>query len=239
MRRETIPPQALESFHRTFFFWVEREWNAEIRRNYPLLSLPVSVEAAAAVTVLRSMSSKSSREAARGLNKLRPVGPTTAVGDLVGKPTSTEAGEAQRFRDQTWAQLSRLQLTGDRGAWALRRLDRIKLRELVRSSLQEVAGEVEEYGGRYEWRHWKAAGPWRVSTHIDLSDAEQQLIYHHGVWLNDVPLIDGISLMSWLGIMGMTRWNSAASGSEPRVAADVTALCDHFLKAIPGLLDSL
>ena len=239
MTANPIPPETSQSFHRRLFDWVASEWRNEIASDYSLLALPQSVEAGALLAVLRAMPLSSVVELASGLNRLRPVGPKAVVGDLVGAPSATEVRLVQRFRDEFINKGSNLQLTGQGGSWTVRRLNRSGLRTLLRSSLPDIAGEIEEFGGRYEWRHWKNIGSWRISTHIDLSDPQQQLVYHHGIWLGDVPLADGLSLMSWLGIMGTTRWNTAEAGNEPRTAEAVGALTDHFLQSLPSLLESL
>lgn len=132
------------------------------------------------------------------------------------------------------------QLTGQGGAWTSARAARAVLGKCIQERLKDTAGIYEEFGGKNEWRYSKSIGPWRVYTHIDLSDRQQQLIYEHYVrWDEGHSLIESVSLMSWLGLMGSTRWNTLRAGREAEAAETVAILCDEFFSAFPALLDGL
>jgi len=110
----------------------------------------------------------------------------------------------------------------------------------VRDALRDLAGDFQEFGGDDEWRYQKMLGRWTVYTHVDLSDRQQQLVYDHTIRLgDDASLMESISLMSWLGIVGSTRWNTLSTGHELEAAMVLRGLCEHFLTALPAMLEDL
>jgi hypothetical protein len=228
-----------ETFNRRFFDWVGREWEDEIASAFSRVSRVESVEAQSCLTVLRSLSTEDLKAVSVALNKSRRLGPTTVAGDLVGGVSAAERTRVKSFRDATWALTSNRWLTGPGGAWTSARADRKLLRKLIRDALPGVAGEHEEFGGN-EWRYCLRIGEWRVYTHLDLSDRQQQLIYHHAVQLDSAhSLLEFESLMSWLGLGGGSRWNTLPPGKEHEAAETLRTLCDHFLGSLPSLLEGL
>jgi hypothetical protein len=235
-----IPEQVLNSFHVGLFHWVEREWADEVRGRFERLSSVPSVETDAFVAVLRGLPSARLEVLTKALNKGRPIGPRAVVGDLMGGLTDEEEREVELFRQTAWTRMSARTLTGRTGAWTIKRARRSALRKAVRDALHDVAGDVQEFGGDDEWRYQEMLGRWTVYTHVDLSDRQQQLTYHHTIRSgDDSSLMESISLMSWLGIVGSTRWNTLSTGHELEAATVLRDLCAHFLAALPGMLEDL
>jgi hypothetical protein len=236
----SMPPELLQTFHLRFFHWVEREWEVEIESGLTRLSRLESVESQSFQSALRALSPEDLRILAVGLNKSRPMGPTAVVGDLVGGLSAEEKARIKKFRDTAWARSSARQLTGTGGAWTSARASRSILRRCLREQLKDVAGEYEEFDGNNAWRYLKSFGPWRVYTYIDVSDRQQQLTYSHTVLRDERrALIDGVSLLSWLGIMGSTSWNTLRTGREVEASEMLRSLCSGFLGALPALLKDL
>jgi hypothetical protein len=233
-----IPDRVLRSFHARWFQWVEREWEAEIEARFGRLSSVPSVEADAFVAVLSDLAPERLAVLAKALNKSRPMGPKAVVGDLAGGVSVDERHEVDTFRKAAWERMSASRLTGPGGAWTAARARQSILRKAVREALGSLAGDFEEFGGNDEWRYRASICGWTVYTHLDLSSRQQQLIYSHSIRENDgSALLEGVSLMSWLGIMGSTRWNTLATGREPEAAAVLRDLCAHFLAGLPALLE--
>jgi len=229
-----------ETFNRRFFDWVAREWADEIASGFGRVARVQSLEAQHCVTVLRSLSVHEVKTLSVALNKSRRLGPTTLAGDLVDGVSAEEKARVKRFRDALRAQDSTTWLTGPGGLWTSARADRKRLRKLIREALPAVAGEYETFGGANEFRYCKRIGGWRVYTHIDVSSRQQQLIYHHSVQLDTAhSLVEFESLMTWLGLVGGTRWNTLPTGKEHEAAETLRMLCQHFLESLPALLEGL
>ena len=229
-----------ETFNRRFFEWVGREWEEEIASGFGRVSRVESIEAQSCLTVLRSLSVADLNALSVALNKTRRLGPTTFAGDLVGGISAEEKTRVKHFREALRAQSGNRWLTGPGGAWTSARADRKLLRKLIRDSLPAVAGEYENLGGTNEWRYCKRIGEWRVYTHVDLSDRQQQPIYEHSVQLDSAnALLEYESLMTWLGLVGGTRWNTLPTGKEREAAETLLAFCQHFLESLPALLEGL
>jgi hypothetical protein len=235
-----VSAEVLSSFHLRLYHWVEHEWTEEVRTRFARLSSVQSIEAAGFVGTLHALPSDRLGVLTKALNKCRPLGPKAVVGDLVGGVSFEERREVELFRAAAWSRMSATTLTGSTGAWTTKRARRGVLRKAVREALHDVAGEPEAFGGDDEWRHRTILGPWTVYTHIDLSDRQQQLEYHHAVRSGENgSLLESASLMSWLGIVGSTRWNTLSSGAEVEAATVVRGLCAHFLAALTALLEGL
>jgi hypothetical protein len=158
----------------------------------------------------------------------------------MGGVTDVERRETELFRKAAWTRTSARTLTGSTGAWTIKRARRSLLRKAVRDALHDLAGDFQEFGGDDEWRHRKMLGRWTVYTHVDLSDRQQQLIYDHTIRSDDDgSLMESISLMSWLGIVGSTRWNTLSTGHEVEAAMVLRGLCEDFLIALPVMLEDL
>jgi hypothetical protein len=233
-----VPDGVATSFHARFFHWVEREWEAEVQARFRRLSSVPSVEAEAFVSVLEETALDRIAVLTKALNKSRPMGSNAVVGDLTGGVSAEERNEVDTFRKAAWTRMSVNRLTGPGGSWTVARARKAVLRKALHDSLRDLAGDFEEFGGNDEWRYRRSVGAWTVYTHVDMSDRQQQLIYHHSIRHGDGrPLLESVSLMSWLGIIGSTRWNTLATGHEDEAAALLRELCEHFLAALPALLE--
>ena len=113
------------------------------------------------------------------------------------------------------------------------RIDRQKLRAALKEKLAPILGDsTEHFGGTILWKYSTVVGQWTVETWIDTGTRLTQFSYSHTVSLRpQVRLIEGTSILAWLGIHP-TNWDLLTNKDIPSAAELVADLSAHFIGAV-------
>jgi hypothetical protein len=132
---------------------------------------------------------------------------------------------------------------GPQGSHWSRPWDRSGLLALVRSELAPRLGAgIEPPGRPHAWRWDSRVGRWTVRTLVDVSSFWPCVACFHSIDEADAEprrLVDGTGILEWLGIALRTWWDLLLDGDLPEAARSVRLVSEHFLAAVPDLLEGL
>jgi hypothetical protein len=125
--------------------------------------------------------------------------------------------------------------------WCVNKLKPKRLRACIIEALKPTLDqEYEDWGDWREWRYCKRAGPWYLMTYVDVGGQGQQLSYEHSIVVPQrVCLVEGVSILSWLGIAGQTDWQELDDSDAESTAEALARIVAHFMEAAPKLLEGL
>lgn len=114
---------------------------------------------------------------------------------------------------------------------------RSHLRQLVRAAVVPVIGEkMGSHGGNLTSFRRRQGELW-IDTLIDMGGRNAALGYEHFVHHESgLVIVQRVSVLSWLGISGMTCWDVVDDQDAEAVSSLLARLCSHFVSAIPGLV---
>jgi hypothetical protein len=115
-------------------------------------------------------------------------------------------------------------------------IDRKGLRASLKEKLAPILGDsIEKLGSNALWRYSTPIGKWTVETWLDTGTRLAQFSYSHTVSLRpEVRLVEGTSILAWLGIHS-TSWDLLTDADIPAAAALVAEVSSHFLDAMSKL----
>jgi len=217
---------ARRSFYERIFEWALEEWDRELHSDFHLLSLVDGNAANKAVSVLRALPIDDRRSLTRALTKRFHPEACASRGIV------TEAGE-QRL-------LHAYDLTRDPMHVPPQRVAKDVIKELVAALKEALAflGPMESLGRRAEWRYTTPVRTWRIVTTVEAVGRFGDCSYTHVVeTTRGERTSQYLSLLSWLGVSSITKWRIHSSTQPPAVAGAMRRLCEHFLDAVPTLLE--
>jgi hypothetical protein len=122
-----------------------------------------------------------------------------------------------------------------------KKLNRKKLKQCVAKAVSPILGNnFYDWGYWQEWMYFTKIGPWQVVSYFDVGSQFHQLCYDHSIIVSEqVRLLEGISILSWLGIAGQTQWQGLTDSDAESTADSLAQIVAHFMEAAPKLLDGL
>jgi hypothetical protein len=228
-------------FGERFYCWAIKDWNREINEDFPFLR-SIS-DAQNDVKIMESLTTAQQKILAVAL--VKRFTKRNILEQCGNEFTDYEKNLVERHLKMCWDEEERKSLMTPPGGWppetSERKLKRRKLRDHIITNLTPILGKRDEnWGVELVWRHYTVIGPWQVMTYIDVGGQGHQLTYEHSISVSETAqLIEGISVLSWLGIAGQTMWRGLHDAdTEPTVEA-LAKIIAHFMDAAPKLLEGL
>ncbi|HKV40075.1 MAG TPA: hypothetical protein VJX67_12745 [Blastocatellia bacterium] len=220
-----------------FYRWALQDTLREIAAGFPLVGLVKGSQAKSVIRFFESLSETDRIATARSLVKRgNPVG-----ADLV---TESLTKREELLIEQYMSRLFELSSPyfGEIATPSRKRASRGALRAALKQVLPEVCGSIVHRDSAAIWVHSTPIGPWVVVTEVDTGGTPTQLSYHHYITLSSNPAdhlsAALVSLLGWIGI-GMTEWDMLSASEEQDAAKALGVICQHFISAVPFLLDGL
>jgi len=230
-----------QKFDERLYRWALNGWKREIENDFPLLR---GAEENLVVNMMGSLQSDEIRLIfAKGLLKR---GRDRQILSQWGDPFTDEEQElVQQYVDMvTGVVMGTVHI--NTGKWRdtkekPKRLNRKKFKNLIIETLIPTFGVA--YQDRGDWKEWvykKQIGPWKLVTSIDIGGSLHQLCYEHSIMLSErVRLVEGLSIVRWLGIGGQTEWTSIDDSDAEATAKVLAKIASHFTESAPKLLEGL
>ena len=218
------------SFALRFFRWSEQDWKREVSDRLRVLRSIQGMTAQAVVALLESLSPVQQEAMASALLTRGH----RATLEALGRPTTPDQRRLLERRDAVSLIPSLALMHG--GA------DRRRLRELIKNRVSPIIGVRDDASGpRGSLRYVRRFDGFRVQTTIDTGGSTFQMCYDHSILGNGERqyLLRRTSVLSWLGVSAQTNWDALKSGDEPEAVDSLAHACDHFMKAMGGLLEGL
>ncbi len=122
----------------------------------------------------------------------------------------------------------------------LPRIDRSALHKLIIEKLREVCGGKPVNLGPGSSFFETRVGPWIVSTQFSTTSRFRHFDYRHRIVVPGGIIVgEGISILRWLGVSGMTDWTLQDESEVECAVQDLSNICAHFLNAAPAILRGL
>jgi len=228
-------------FGERFYRWALEDWNREINENFPFLR---SISTAQnELKVIESLSKEQRKVMTVALVKRFTK---KDVLELCGDEFSDyEKKLVEWYLKTWWDEEEHESLMTPPGGWPPEageiKLKRRKLRDHIITNLTPILGKRDEnWGIELVWRYCTVIGPWQVMTYIDVGGQGHQLTYEHSISVSETAqLIEGISVLSWLGIAGQTMWRGIHDADTEPTAEALAKIIAHFMNAVPKLLEGL
>jgi len=221
--------QAQEEFAVRYYRWAQADWQREAMESFGLLR---GVRSSLAFSALRFIDELQPEEQPQYFTVFTKKGHPLAA-RITGQMLS--AGEEELFQRFRTARLVPLPIETE---IALK--PRMKVSHFAaeaKARLRRIFGEPESRPEGGSERFVTSVGAWRLITLVNYGHypySFQSIETERGDRLQE-----HISLLAWLGLGGQTVWDLAREGDELDSALALTACCEHFLKAAPGLLAGL
>lgn len=120
------------------------------------------------------------------------------------------------------------------------KIDRAALHSGIVEKLRSVCGgKLVDLGPGSSFFE-SPVGPWIVSTQFSTASRFRHFDYWHRIMVPEGIIVgEGISILRWLGISGMSTWTLKSELEVEGATADLAGVCSHFLQAAPLLLSGL
>ena len=119
-------------------------------------------------------------------------------------------------------------------------LDRKHMAVCLKKELEPIVGSPFRQVEPNVWRATTDFKEYKLFTFFDLGASSHQISYYHALDPAFDYIYDGnISLLAWMGIGSQTDWSGLQEIDVEPTANHLGKICDHFLKAMPVLLDGL
>jgi hypothetical protein len=225
-----------DQFAVRFYRWSVETTIREVSEGFPLVGLVNGQLARSVIDYFYSIRDADKMSAARRLVKR-------------SHPRGAElCGESMTDAEKGWYEAYRLKVSELSSAYlneivlpSRKRANKRALRAAVKAVLPAICGDIVQRDSASLWVHARAIGTWTVLTEVDLGGSPIQLSYHHYIArsTNDADRLGGlISLLVWMGI-SMTEWDLVSESEESSAAQALGRICEHFMNAVPSLLDGL
>ena len=120
------------------------------------------------------------------------------------------------------------------------KMDRSALQRSLVEKLRAVCGNKLVDLGPGSSFFESPVGPWMVSTQFSTASRFRHFDYWHRIMMPEGTIVgEGISILRWLGISGMSSWTIKDETEIEGAVADVAGICAHFLQETPLLLSGL
>ena len=212
----------------------------EIERGFPLLKrMDISI----CRRYLRRMAQLSSEDQ-RAFSDLLVKRFHPEALKLLGETLSSEeVAEIKRYTNAGALELdpveeafSQRQMRGDLTA----KLDRRRLRKIIKEILTPILGREGGGGGGGTWRYSTPVENVRVETYLDTGGTHHQLCYFHRIiFLGHQTLEEQTSVLCWLGLASQTSWRHLDDSKVEATARLLAEPCAHFLEVAPKLLKGI
>ena len=235
--------KARHVFDERFYRWAIADWKREINEGFPFIKLLDEREKRLTLKIMENFDSRE-EQLIFAKSMVKRITPEDVVKRCNDEFTDKERQYAQLYLNiVTNATMGLI----DIGEFEIHerfqegpKLNRRRLRQRIIEVLTPIYGkEYEDLGGG-EWRYHSQIGPWQVKTHIDTGGQYHQICYHHNIIAREhVYLKENISLFLWYGIGSQTDWKFLIEDDTELVANALARFCEHFMNAIPKLLEGL
>lgn len=210
------------SLHVGLYRWAQRDWDREVSEGFSLVRALGRRTTEFFVSFSESLSSSERSVLGRAvLKKFHPL----AAQALEEKHTSDELDVLTRLERSMPAPAA------DLGG----RCDRKALRKALKSELGFL-GKAKPFGGPSDWEYLTPAGAWELRTFIDTGGRLKDVSYNHSLRNGAGLELRRISLLSWLGISGVTKWNVDSEEEMQESARALARACHLFVEAIPEIV---
>jgi hypothetical protein len=117
------------------------------------------------------------------------------------------------------------------------KIDRAALHSAIVEKLRPVCGGKLVDLGPGSSLFESPVGPWIVSTQFSTASRFRHFDYWHRIMVPEGIIVgEGISILRWLGISGMSSWTLKNESEVEGAVADLAGICSHFLRSVPLLL---
>lgn len=210
------------SLHIGLYRWAQRDWDREVGEGFSLVQALGRRMTDSFVEFSESLSSSQRSVLGRAvLKKFHPVA-AQALGE---EHTSDELEVLARLERSMPAPAA------DLGG----RCDRKVLRKALKSELGFL-GKAKPFGGPSDWEYLTPVGAWELRTFVDTGGRLKDVSYNHDLRNESGLELQRISLLSWLGISGVTKWNVDSEEAMQESAKALARACRLFLEAVPEIV---
>ena len=225
------PLSATDEFQRRFFRWALREWEREAAADFPMLRKVQHPSAFRSVEFFESLPRERWLEVSRALTKRFHPRATKLLGQGL---TENERGLIERCDLHR-----RNPSTHEQEISGTSTVTKRQVAAIVKSALSFL-GAPERLGGATEWRHRFEHQGWVIHTYLDVGGSFNSASYSHDIAHGDKPpFLRLVSLLSWLGLSGATKWKIVNEADATYAAQTMAELTRHFLSAVPDLTDGI
>jgi len=212
-----------------FFEWSRQEWDREIATDLRMLRKVRGPSAFRSQDLLESLPRERWVEVARALTKRFHPDAVKLLGQGLDDEERAllERCDAYRRNPSRREEANR---PTDADAVTKRRLAAI-----VKDALSSL-GVPESLGGVTEWRYTFEHNGWVIHTYLDVGGRFNDVSYSHDIAVGDEPpFLRQVSLLSWLGLSGATKWKVLNEADGAFAGQAIAELTRHFLDAVPTL----
>lgn len=225
------PLGATDEFRLRFFRWALREWEREAAAGLPMLRKVQHPSAFRSVEFFESLPRERWVEVSRALTKRFHPDAVKLLGQGL---TEEETGLIERCDLHRRNPSRREQETSGTST-----LTKRQVAAIVKGALSFL-GAPELLGSATEWRHRFEHQGWVIHTYLDVGGRFNSASYSHDIAHGDKPpFLRLVSLLSWLGLSGATKWKVANEADATYAAQMMAELTRHFLGAVPNLTDGI
>jgi len=224
-----VARSAKDEFLVRLFEWSLREWDREIAADLPMLRKVRGASAFRSQEFLESLPRERWAEVARALTKRFHPDAAKLLGQGLDDEERALLVRCDAYRRNP-----------SRGEEANRRANadavtKKRLAAIVKDALSSL-GVPESLGGVTEWRYTFKHKGWVIHTYLDVGGRFNDVSYGHDIAVGDEPpLLRQVSLLSWLGLSGATKWKVLNEADGTFAAQSIAELTRHFLDAVPTL----
>jgi hypothetical protein len=208
--------------HVELYRWAQRDWEREAREGFSLVRALGRRTTDSLIGFLETLSP--SQRSVLGKALLKKFHPMAAQA-LGEKYTSDELDVLTLLERAMPAPAA------DLGG----RCDRKVLRKVLKSELAFL-GKAKPFGGPSDWEYLTPVGAWELCTYVDTGGRLKDVSYNHSLRNGSGLELHRISLLSWLGVSGVTKWNVGSEEAMLESAKALARACRLFVEAVPEIV---